>query len=386
MDNLVDAVEESAKQTAKGQAGRPTAEALLAALANKRRILITGHANPDPDALGAAAALRHLLEQRLPYSDAPPQITVAMAGNAADGLNASFAAHADLQLSPWDSDSAFDAIVLVDVQPSFPGCPLSASQSADVIVDHHRARGRKPRAPFVDIRTDVGSTTSIVFGYFMELDVDPSPALAATMLYAIESDLAGAAGQPSDLDNSALSTLTVAADTRLLYKMRHVELPRHYFVSYARALSAAKVYDRVLFAHLGEIRYLEKPAVMADFLLRFDGADYACVTGLYGDDGKGHHERLVVSLRAGSLDLSAGEVLRKAMADFGEGGGHRTKAGGYVTLDNGSKTEITRTRRKLRRRILRALRLPPESRGQKLLSMDCHDIAGPPPLPSTGDA
>ena len=55
------------------------------------------------------------------------------------------------------------------------------------------------------------------------------------MLYGIETDLAGAAGQPCDLDNLALSTLTVRADTRRLYRMRHVELPQHYFVSYANA-------------------------------------------------------------------------------------------------------------------------------------------------------
>ena len=62
------------------------------------------------------------------------------------------------------------------------------------VIDHHRSgRGRKPKCQFCDIRTDVGATTSIIFSYFMELDAPITPELAAIMLYAIESDLAGAA-------------------------------------------------------------------------------------------------------------------------------------------------------------------------------------------------
>ena len=43
----------------------------------------------------------------------------------------------------------------------------------------------------------------------MELEVAIKPDLAATLLYAIESDLAGAAGTPGELDNIALSSLTL---------------------------------------------------------------------------------------------------------------------------------------------------------------------------------
>ena len=80
------------------------------------------------------------------------------------------------------------------------------------VIDHHRARGRKPQCAFCDIRTDVGATSSIIFSYFMELEVPIRPELGATLLYAIESDLAGAAGTPGELDNIALSSLTLIAD------------------------------------------------------------------------------------------------------------------------------------------------------------------------------
>ncbi|MEM1012541.1 MAG: DHH family phosphoesterase [Planctomycetota bacterium] len=380
VENLVESVEDAAKATADAQRDRPVASDLIKALAGKRNILITGHRNPDPDALGASAALQHLLSERLPdlpRSGGRPQLVVSHTGITPGGVNAPFVENAPLNLAPWDdarlseSDGAdaYDAVILVDAQPSFPGSPLPSGVVPTAIVDHHSARGRRPSAPFVDIRPDVGATTSIVFSYMMELDVDPDPALAAMMLHAIETDLAGAAGQPDGLDNAALAALTVRADTRQLYRMRHVELPQHYFVGYADALADARLYGRVLVSNLGKIRYTEKPAVIADFLLRFAGADYAVVTALFGDDGDGHPERLVLSVRAGRLDLSAGEMLRRAMADFGEGGGHRTKAGGFVLFDNGSQTEIERVRLQLRRRILESLRIDPAVRGKRLLEL-----------------
>jgi len=62
------------------------------------------------------------------------------------------------------------------------------------VIDHHRSRGKHKDSPFYDIRTDVGATSSIIFSYFLELEVQIDRTLAALLLYAIESDLAGAAG------------------------------------------------------------------------------------------------------------------------------------------------------------------------------------------------
>src|SRR5205823_7482537 len=113
---------------------------------------------------------------------------------------------------------------------------------------------------------DVGATSSIIFSYFMELDQKISPDLGATLLFAIESDLAGAAGQPGELDNIAISNLTLIADPRKLYKMRYVDLPQDFFVSYAQGLANAVYFDSALISHLDSIPTPERPAVIADFL------------------------------------------------------------------------------------------------------------------------
>jgi len=59
-------------------------------------------------------------------------------------------------------------------------------------------------------------------------------------------------------------------------------------------------------------------------------------------------------------------MMRRLVRNLGEGGGHRTKAGGFVRLENGTATEIDRIRTTLKRRLLRSLKIK-MSRGQKLV-------------------
>src|SRR5260221_2648979 len=114
-------------------------------------------------------------------------------------------------------------------------------------------------------------------------------------------------------------------------------------------------YDNAIFSHLGAIDSLEKPAVLADFLLRFDKVQWALVVGFYDS-------KMVLSLRTSDPKRSAGEVLTRLLRDVGEGGGHRTKAGGVIRLEQRTPAEIERLRLLVRRRYLRALHIP-SSRG-----------------------
>jgi nanoRNase/pAp phosphatase (c-di-AMP/oligoRNAs hydrolase) len=357
---------ESCVQTAAGKAavadrsarGRPRAGKLLKVLEGKKNILVTTHQHPDPDALGSSIALVALLRSKLKDT----RISMSIKGQIGGGINDAFTRHANLQTVPWNDAALkqYDAIILLDVQPIFAYSPLPAGITPTAVIDHHRARGRKPQCPFCDIRTDVGATSSIIFSYFMELELSISPDLAATLLYAIESDLAGAAGIPGSLDNMALSSLTLIADTNKLYRMRYVDLPQSYYNAYHSGLSNAMYYDNAVTSYIDSIDSMEQPAVIADFLLRFDKVQWALVTAVYED-------KLIFSLRTSDAKRSAGEIARRLINKIGEGGGHRTKAGGYVKLEKGTPTEIERIRTIMRRRLLRSLQIK-MSRGQKLVS------------------
>ena len=358
VESCVGTVAGSASAAERSARGRPRAAKLLKLLENKKNILVTTHLHPDPDALASAAALTHLLEQKLPDS----KIGMSIKGRIGGGINEVFVQHANLKLQPWDDGAlkTFDAIILLDTQPPFAFSPLPAEVEAFAVIDHHRSREAKLKCQFCDIRTEVGATSSILFSYFMELEVPIRPELAATLLYAIESDLAGAAGTPGELDNIALSSLTLLADPRKLYQMRYVDLPQSYYTTFSEGLLNAVFYDHAILSHLEKVDSLERPAVLADFLLRFDKVDWALVTTVV--EGK-----LLMSLRTSSNGkLSAADMAKRLFRQIGEGGGHRTKAGGYIKLETDSTAEIERWREVLRRRFLRALRIK-SARPQRLV-------------------
>lgn len=350
---------DSAHKVARATRGRPTARKLIGLLADKKRVLITTHMHPDPDALATCVAIRTLIHHALPSVE----IVVSIKGQFGGGLNQGFARLSNLQLEPWDDAAlaSFDAIILCDVQPSFAYSPLPPTTTPLAVIDHHSTRGRKSPVPFCDIRKDVGAAASIAFSYLMELEVPIDSTLAATLLYAIETDLAGAAGQPAELDNIALSSLTLRADPRKLYEMRHAPLPADFFSTMHRGLSEAMIAPPLLATYLGSVNTPEMPAVIADYLLRLQDVDWVLVAAI-------HSGRLVLSLRTRSKQ-SAGEMMKQLLRKIGDGGGHRTKAGGYVALGNASPTEIERIRKTLRRRLIKLLNLPADVRFQKLVSL-----------------
>ncbi len=86
---------------------------------------------------------------------------------------------------------------------------------------------------------------------------------------------------------------------------------------------------------------------------------WALVTAVYED-------RLVISLRTSNNKLSAADMIRRLLRGDGEGGGHRTKAGGFIKLESNTPAEIDRKRALLRRRYLRALGIK-QSQGKRLV-------------------
>ena len=364
VESCLETVADSAVAAERRARGRPRARMLLELLAGKKNILVTTHQHPDPDALASGLAMCHLLSAKLKGA----KVSMAIKGRIGGGINEMFVRLSNLKLLPWDDETLkdFDAIVLLDTQPMFAFSPLPPEIKPLAVIDHHRGKSRKMLSgcDFCDIRTDVGATSSIVFSYFMELEVPIRGELAATLLFAIETDLAGAAGTPGELDQVALSSLTLLADNRKLYQMRYVDLPQGYYLAYAHGLANAVYWENgtsgAVLSHLESIDSMEQPAVIADFLLRFDKVQWALVTAV-------HENKLVLSIRtSNTTKLTAADMARRVLRTIGEGGGHRTKAGGFIKLSTGSAAEIERLREMIRRRYLRSLGIKGQ-RGQKLV-------------------
>ena len=291
VEACVETVADSAAQVERKSIGKGRGRKFLRTLAGKKNILITTHRYPDPDAMASCIAMAQLLRIKMPAA----KVEISIQGNVIGGMNAMFAEQTDLRMLPWSETllAEHDAVVLLDTQPNFANSPLPEGFEPTAVIDHHRPMRKRSKCAFSDIRPDIGATGTIIFSYFMELEATISRSLGAMMLYAIESDLAGSAGKPGELDNIALSSLTLLADTRKLYQMRYVDLPQNYFVAYANGVNNAMYYESAVVSHLGLIDTPEKPAIIADFLLRFEKVEWALVMAHINN-------RMVLSLRTRS--------------------------------------------------------------------------------------
>lgn len=363
IESCVETVADTARMVEKTTRHHPRAARLIKLLKDKQNILVTTHIHPDPDALASSYGMAELLKAKLKNA----HVSVSVKGRIGGGYNSAFMAESQLELVPWDEDKLkeYDAIVLLDVQPGYEYCPLPEDLPLIGVVDHHRSRLRKKYCPFHDVRTDVGATSSIIFSYLMDLEVPIGSDLAAALLFAIETDLSGAAGQPDELDNIALSSLTLQADPRRLYRMRTSPLPLAIYDAYNDGLQNAMIYDNVLVSHIPQVESQETPAVLADFLMRYERLKWVLVTGVIGN-------HLLLSLRMRGHSMTAAEVIRHMLGRMGEGGGHRFKAGGSIRLKSEAGTaecvrEVRKIRTKLLKRIVATLGLEKNVRGTRLV-------------------
>ncbi len=223
-------------------------EGLLKAVGQASFVLILPHNDPDPDAIASAAALQYLLAECLKIDSqiaykgiigrAENKALVRYLGNPLRLLT-------DLDLNPSRP------VALVDTQPGTGNNALSAAATAAVVIDHHPRREAPFAAAFVDVRSEVGSTSSMLTEYLQAAGIEPSPALATALFYGIKTDTMGLGRGISPLDVSAYFYLQTRIDVEALVQIERAQLPADYFKSFDAAYGPPGFYDGVVISYGG---------------------------------------------------------------------------------------------------------------------------------------
>ncbi len=328
----------------------------LAGLADATAVTFVSHIQPDPDSLGSMLGLAHLIETVL---DKPTRIT-------RDGLisraeNRAMVQVLDIDLTPVESVAwrEGEKVVMVDSQPNTGRHTFNGGVPLYAVIDHHDTPGDLEGVPFVDVRTGLGATCSIVTSYLMEQEVAIPKRLATALLYGIETELSGYPREASSRDDSALLYLYPLADKDLLARIRNARLPQSYFEGLLHAMQSSFIYDRLIISWVSELPQPELAAEIVDILIRFEEVDWAVCAGVYQD-------QLILSVRSTAEHARAGEMLRQVVGKLGKAGGHDRRAGGSIRLESTAPSAIEQMQSELRRRLLKALHID-ECRGQRLV-------------------
>lgn len=296
----------------------------LRTVLGKGPALILTHDNPDPDALASGMGLAVLFKSafgipsRLVYSG-----LIARAENRAV-LN--------LLTPDWQQENSipdlkrYSAVALVDTQPGAGNNRWSADKVPDIVIDHHYPRWESLRpVRYVDVREDIGATSSMIFQYLEAAKIEVDSPLATALFYGLQTDTRSLARSVSAVDEEIYLKLLSIVDRAKLVRVEQAGLSRDYFRAFHKGLQAARVYGRSVISNLGEIHRPDLAAEMADVLIRLESARAVLCLGIYDD-------HLQISLRTEPSGQDAGLIVQKVIGELGKAGGHGTLAGGQVSL------------------------------------------------------
>ncbi len=379
-------------------------------LAQRKRILVLMHNDPDPDAIASGWAMEQIIRHFLPQAD----LTLGHGGLIGRAENRTmvklFTPHlrhfSRLEVTEERALDVFDAIVLVDTQPAAGNHLLYGTETPleRIVwaVDHHPPRRSQTRAIVHDVRPEIGACSTLLAEYLAAVGLVPDAALATALFYGIKSDTRGLSRQATPLDTWAYMATRNLADIELLNKIEQVRLPRSYFRSLSDALANTTIYHcaavnsensqeeetapetapnptsgssgrkrngpertgrneangeengippcegDVTVSLLFDMTRPDMAAEVADLLMRLENVSWAICLGIY-------EERIVISVRTDVPDARAGRLVRSIVGRNGTAGGHDTMAGGRIHLPNATPAERVAFLHNLVPRFLRAL-------------------------------
>jgi nanoRNase/pAp phosphatase (c-di-AMP/oligoRNAs hydrolase) len=316
---------------------------LSEAFARKTYLLIVLQDNPDPDAIAAAVALR-----KLANSLANLQCSITYGGTVGRAENRALVKYLGLNLRACSEIdyNKFDLIGMVDTQPGTGNNSLPAECPPHIVIDHHPIRRTTRAAPFTDVRSSYGSTSTILVEYLIEAGITPDAPVATALLYGIRSDTQDLGREATRADIEAIEFLYPFANKRMLSVIQRGKVPRAYFQMLADALRNATVQGSAIVTGLGDLDNPDMIAEVADLLMRNDETTWTLCSGFWND-------KLLISIRTTDENNRADKVVRRLVARKGTGGGHFTYAGGQIPVATATNVQRQRLEKHIHRRFLR---------------------------------
>jgi nanoRNase/pAp phosphatase (c-di-AMP/oligoRNAs hydrolase) len=292
-------------------------EKLRAVADPAERVALLVQDDPDPDGIASAIALRTVLGRN--RSTTP----LFSFGKTTRAENLAMLRLLDVNVEEATTETlrSFGCVALLDVQPPYFGERLPA---AHIVIDHH-PKVKTIDAPFVDLRTQYGATSTILTEYLEAADADISQRLATALLYGIKSDTLMLNRETGPADLRAFMSLYPLTNYNTMRRIERPELPLSFAGFLARVLPRIRKHRELLVLHVGSIDREDVIPQLADFCLQFENTDWVVVSGKFGDT-------LVMSVRNPGYVRSAGDVVRNLFGEIGRAGGHRSMAKAIVPL------------------------------------------------------
>jgi len=272
------------------------------------------HADPDPDALASAFAVRALL------SASPESMPIVSRGAMRRPENRRMA---ELLGSPvvqvGDAElHRLERLIAVDTQPAGLGGPHGPRLA---VIDHH------PLVPgydaeVLDLRPEYGATATMLTEYLRAVERGIGQTIATALLYGIRTDTDELRRGVTAADVAAYAFLQERADPGLLRRFERPAYTPAAARTLGRGMERVRIVEDVAVCHLGKLdaEWAHLLPEAADFCLDIEGVSWSVGSAVIGAS-------IEAALRHPGRDGSGVDALAKwLIQDGGTGGGHAAMA------------------------------------------------------------
>jgi nanoRNase/pAp phosphatase (c-di-AMP/oligoRNAs hydrolase) len=283
-------------------------------------LAVVTHDNPDPDAIASAVALCRVADRVGVEAEA------CYHGEISHQENRAMVNLLDLPLVQLQDDDieSYGGVALVDHSRPGVNDSLPEDTHVDVVIDHHPPRGPVD-GEFVDLRSDVGSTSTLLTQYLDRFGVPLDSQTASALLYGVQIDTREFTREVAEADFAAAARLVPEVDTETLSRVESPSLSIGTLSVLAGAIENRTVRSGALSTCVGEVQDRDALAQAAERLLNMEDVHTTLVYGFMDDT-------IYVSGRSRDADHDLGETLRDAFGAIGDAGGHADMAGAQIPL------------------------------------------------------
>ncbi len=274
-------------------------------------LAIVTHDNPSPDSIASAVALRAIASHLDVESD------ILYFGEVGHQENRAFVNLLGVELTGMDDVDeldAYDTIALVDHSTA----EETFDHDVDIYIDHFEP-GEEYEAQFMDVRTNVSSTSTILTKYVQEFDIKPTEEVATALLYGIRAETLDFKRETTPADLTAAAYLYPFANHDTLEQVESPSMSPETLDVLAEAIQNREVQGSHLVSNAGFIRDRDALTQAAQHLLNLEGITTTAVFGIADDT-------IYLAARSKDIRMNIGNVLEEAFDDSGESVGHSTQA------------------------------------------------------------
>ena len=284
------------------------------------RMAILTHDNPEPDSIASATALQAIAEAFGAEAD------ILYSGDVGHQENRAFVNLLGIDLlarSDAPRLDEYETVAAVDLAKSAES-DVDFETGIDIYIDHLESDA-PPEARFVDVRTNVSSTSTILTKYLQEFDQSPTEAVATALLYGIRAETLDFKRDTTPADLTAAAYLHPFANHDTLEQVESPSMSPETLDVLAEAIQNRQVQGSHLFSTAGFIRDREALAQAAQHLLNLEGITTTAVLGIADD-------HIYLATRSKDIRLNIGNVRQEAFAEMGDAAGHSTQGSVEIPL------------------------------------------------------